>query len=142
MRTEIVEQDVKPVGMVVMKAGTIWSVRRAIGAQGSSGVSLPIVRRSVRPQPARISRSRRTRMNHEQYLQWESDARLILLAVYDPNEVNKILQWFRGIKGDDERQLVGSETVDMLNRSIGDFSLYRSLMIRVWYYAPYILAED
>jgi hypothetical protein len=81
-------------------------------------------------------------MNHEQYLQWESDARLILLAVYDPNEVNKILQWFRGIKGDDERQLVGSETVDMLNRSIGDFSLYRSLMIRVWYYAPYILAED
>ncbi len=83
-------------------------------------------------------------MNHEEYLQWERDAEMALSGRYSPDDIRTILEWFRCIKGADERALIGDEAVDAMLVFTGEgerFDLYNSLMARAFVYAPLILAE-
>lgn len=83
-------------------------------------------------------------MNHEEYLQWERDAEMALLGRYSPDDIRIILDWFRSIKGSDERALIGDEAVDAMlvfTSAVKPFDLYNSLMARAFVYAPLILAE-
>lgn len=92
-------------------------------------------------------------MNHEECLKWEEDARAALLRIYSSEETEKILDWFRRIKGSNERDLIGDQAVEAMlvfvsvrgrkDRpfSFGARDLYNSLMARLFIYAPFILEE-
>lgn len=87
-------------------------------------------------------------MGTEQNQQWLKDAKEALCKVYTEKEADIIVDWFYTIKGRKERDLVGDEKVDAHSTMIGDdiesirfFSVYASMMSRMWIYAPYILKE-
>jgi len=82
-------------------------------------------------------------MNEREYLKWQDDARAALSRIYTESEVETVLAWFRSIKGADERELVGDKAVDSMDliyEAWDSFSLYHSLMARLWFYAPLILS--
>lgn len=84
-------------------------------------------------------------MNHEEYLRWETDAARALSGRYTEEERGIILRWFRHIKGQEERDLIGNEEVDAMLKFVGaadNFDLYNSLMARLFIYAPLILKEE
>lgn len=84
-------------------------------------------------------------MNREQYAQWRADAARALSGRYKPEEIEIVLDWFDGIKGQEERDLIGSDEVDAMLVFVsarGAHDLYNSLMARVFVYAPFILKED
>lgn len=84
-------------------------------------------------------------MNREEYARWEADADRALSGRYTPQERAIILAWFRSIKGQDERELIGNEQVEAMLvfvTAAGNFDLYNSLMARLFIYAPLILRED
>ena len=83
-------------------------------------------------------------MNEQEYKKWEEDARRALSGVYVPGEIDMILDWFRCIKGSDERDLIGNDEVEAMRLFVGArgrFDLYNSLMARLFIYAPLILRE-
>jgi len=83
-------------------------------------------------------------MNQEEYRAWESDADVALSGRYVHAERKIILDWFRSIKGADERDLIGHEAVEAMLVFVcaqGKHDLYNSLMARAFIYAPFILEE-
>ncbi len=83
-------------------------------------------------------------MNEKEYLKWQQDARRALSGRYSDDEIDIVLSWFRGIKGQAERDMVGSAEVDamLVFVSAGKrFDMYNSLMARLFVYAPFILDE-
>lgn len=87
-------------------------------------------------------------MNEAEYRQWEMDARSSLSGKYSEEEIGTIIRWFKNIKGRHELDLAGSSIFDSMlniNNTMNcdeTWSLYNSLMCRLWVYAPYILKED
>ncbi len=89
-------------------------------------------------------------MNEQEWKEWLFHAAVCLTVTkkYSEKEIAKIIEWFRHIKGSDERHLIGDEAVDAhlvitqasLQR-LGKFDLYGSLMSRLFIYAPLILKE-
>jgi hypothetical protein len=77
---------------------------------------------------------------------WEDDARVALSGKYNPGEVKIIMDWFRYMKGSDEYELMGEAAVEGIltaTRAMGEsWSLYNSLMARLFIYAPLILKEE
>lgn len=83
-------------------------------------------------------------MNAEQFDQWKKDATLVLTASkYTKEQADIITGWFSRIKGEDERELVGSDFVNTFadNYPAKHFSVYDSMMARLFVYAPYILEQ-
>jgi hypothetical protein len=83
-------------------------------------------------------------MNTQEYEVWVRDARNALSGRYSEVEVNVIMDWFRRIKGQDERDLIGNAEVEAMlvfTKPQGLFDLYNSLMARAFVYAPLILKE-
>lgn len=83
-------------------------------------------------------------MNREEYAKWEEDAARALSGRYTPAEIKIVLDWFRSIKGADERDLAGNEEVECflkVSNARDNFDLYKSLMCRLFIYAPLILKE-
>ena len=84
-------------------------------------------------------------MNELEYKQWRLDAAMCLSCKYSESEVLTILRWFDRIKGAGERDLIGELRLNAFSDfssaepSDGKWSLYNSLMSRLWIYAPYIL---
>lgn len=87
-------------------------------------------------------------MNMELYERWLKDAHAALTAtVYTEEQAEAILDFFRRIKGSAEIGLIGTDRMDaymIYSRldDIKDFSVYNSMMARMWTYAPYILKEE
>ena len=85
-------------------------------------------------------------MNEQEWYNWKSDAITSLRLKYSQEETDKIMNFFERIKGKRERLLVGDENVDKLCDLFEDqpfpFNLYTSLMMRLWFYAPYILLQE
>lgn len=84
-------------------------------------------------------------MNQEEYAQWELDAARALQSRYNQAQITCVLRWFRGIKGADERELVGDAAVDGMLVFVcakDNFDIYNSLMARLFVYAPLILREE
>jgi hypothetical protein len=88
-------------------------------------------------------------MDRTQYYRWALDAYSCLEATckYSEEEMFKIINWFDGIDGSKERELIGDSAVDAhsevmkaLTKRVG-FNLYDSLMIRLFTYAPLILKQ-
>lgn len=88
-------------------------------------------------------------MNESEFKKWLDDASAILaIAGYSPKDSKIIIEWFRSMKGSDERLLIGNKAVNghliMVAASIGKlgkFDLYGSMMSRLFIYAPLILKE-
>lgn len=83
-------------------------------------------------------------MNTQEFQKWEQDARQALLNLYTPAETEVVLRWFRNIKGQEERDLVGNEEVESMLKFVcaqSNFNMYNSLMSRLFIYAPLILKE-
>jgi hypothetical protein len=87
-------------------------------------------------------------MNEAEYKQWELDAANALSGKYCEEEIGTILYWFSNIRSSNERDLVGNATLTHICE-VSDavfidknWSLYNSLMWRLWIYAPYILKEE
>ena len=84
-------------------------------------------------------------MDSIQYKQWETDADRALSGKYNSEEREIILEWFRRIKGQDERDLIGNDGVEAMLTFVAaadNFDLYNSLMARLFIYAPLILREE
>ena len=84
-------------------------------------------------------------MNHEEYLRWDADANRALAGKYTQEERAIILRWFRNIKGQEERELIGNEEVEAMLTFVGaagNFDVYNSMMARLFIYAPLILKEE
>lgn len=83
-------------------------------------------------------------MNEQEYKKWESDARRALSGKYGAGEIETVLDWFRGIRSADERDLIDNEAVDaflVFTKAQDPFDLYDSLMARAFIYAPLILRD-
>jgi hypothetical protein len=83
-------------------------------------------------------------MNQTEYAEWERDAYMALGGKYTIDEIIIILEWFAGIKGQDERDMIGNEAVEahlVFVTAGGKFDLYNSLMSRLFIYAPFILEQ-
>lgn len=89
-------------------------------------------------------------MNEQEWKQWLLDARACLICThkYSDTEISTIIDWFKHIKGSDERHLIGDKAVDAHSvivqasiKRLGSFDLYGSLMARLFIYAPLILKE-
>ncbi len=83
-------------------------------------------------------------MNLEQLKVWERDADVALSGRYNAEERAIIMDWFRHIKGQDERDLIGNEQVEAMLVFVtagGKHDTYNSLMARLFIYAPFILEE-
>ena len=81
-------------------------------------------------------------MNQEEYKVWEQDAARALSGRYNQAEIETVLEWFRRIKGAEERDLIGHDEVEamlLFVQAQGNFDLYNSLMARLFIYAPLIL---
>jgi hypothetical protein len=84
-------------------------------------------------------------MTSEEFAQWESDAKRALEARYTAEEIEVVIDWFRRIKGEDERELIGNDEVEAMLVFAGareNFDLYNCLMARLFIYAPLILREN
>lgn len=100
----------------------------------------------LRPEWERIDGNwqQRGMFGERQAQDWKRDARRALLGIYTDEAIDTILEWFDYLKGRKERELVGNDVVDALGSvwdSIGDFDVYRSMMVRLFLYAPFILKE-
>ena len=82
-------------------------------------------------------------MNEAEFEQWLKDAATCLACRYSKDEVETIMWWFRRIKGSDERRLIGKARLEAMSvfTEGPQWSLYDSLMARLWVYAPYILKQ-
>lgn len=82
-------------------------------------------------------------MNEEELRNWEMHAALALSGKYSPGQISVIIDWFRTIKASDERDLIGQDAIDamLIFVSAGKFSVYDSLMARLFIYAPLILKK-
>lgn len=83
-------------------------------------------------------------MNKEEYLKWRMDAATCLMLRYNAEDTEKVLCWFDYIKGREERELVGDESVECMLKfvtSCDNFDMYNSLMCRLFIYAPLILKQ-
>ncbi len=83
-------------------------------------------------------------MNEQEYTIWENDARRALSGRYSEAEIKEVLDFFRCIKGADERELVGDKEVEaflVFSDAKGNFDLYNSMMARLFIYAPLILRQ-
>ena len=90
-------------------------------------------------------------MNQQEYQKWKDDAQAALLRIYTPEETEKVMDWFRHIKGQEERDLIGNDTVEAMlvfvtcrgrldgTRDFNSADTYNSLMARLFVYAPIIL---
>lgn len=85
-------------------------------------------------------------MNPDEYLKWQEDAYSALIRVYTEADTIKILDWFKYIKGSEERDLVGNRIVDSFdciyqawNNGSDSSSIYHSMMVRLWVYSPFIV---
>jgi hypothetical protein len=84
-------------------------------------------------------------MTSEEFAQWENDAKRALEARYTAEEIEVVIDWFRRIKGEDERELIGNDEVEAMLVFAGareNFDLYNCLMARLFIYAPLILREN
>ena len=84
-------------------------------------------------------------MNQQEYAQWCNDITQALLMRYSTEECAKIVDWMGNIKGAAERDLVGHDVVEHLcaiAEGETKWDLYRSMTMRAWLYAPYILAGE
>jgi hypothetical protein len=89
-------------------------------------------------------------MNQEEYQQWRIEAFAALTASrYTKEEADIIIDWMDRIKASNERELLGDkrfqamiEYYEVDNGEIKDWSLYNSLMSRMWNFAPFILREE
>lgn len=87
-------------------------------------------------------------MDMEEYKKWLKDAAICLAVKYTSEEAQIIISWFVNIRGSHERELVGSNRVNAFttfcshNPPDGKFSVYDTMMSRLWIYAPYILDEE
>ena len=83
-------------------------------------------------------------VNQTEYKAWEEDARRALSGRYCLADIGTVLDWFRSIKGADERDLIGNDEVEAMLTFTGardNHDLYNSLMARLFIYAPLILAQ-
>lgn len=83
-------------------------------------------------------------MNEQEYKAWEAAADVALSDRYVYADRQFVLDWFRRIKGQEERELIGNEEVDAMLKFVcarGNFDMYNSLMARLFIYAPLILKE-
>lgn len=83
-------------------------------------------------------------MNNEEYKKWEEEASRALCGKYSSSEIKVILDWFRSIKGSDERDLIGNDRVEAMLKFVDNgpkWSLYDSMMARLFIYAPLIIDE-
>lgn len=83
-------------------------------------------------------------MEREEYEKWLKDAMTCLMVKYTKEQAEVVVDWFKRIRGSDERDLIGSERVDHFLACMPDkyWSVYDSMMARLWIYAPYILEEE
>lgn len=84
-------------------------------------------------------------MNSDQYRQWRFQAEISLLGAYSLRHTEFILSWFDGIRAEDERALTGpaiQECLRAIRSEMGEhWNLHNDLNMRLWLYAPYILAQ-
>ncbi len=89
-------------------------------------------------------------MNEQEWKQWLLDAEQCLICTkrYSGEEISIIIDWFKHIRGSNERALIGDKAVDALSvvnkatiDKLGYFNLYESLMARLFIYAPLILSD-
>lgn len=84
-------------------------------------------------------------MNQAEHNKWKADARLALSGKYNVDEIEIIMEWFRYMKGTDERDLLGHEELEHLLKAMEGmeetWDLYNSMMARLFIYAPLILRE-
>jgi hypothetical protein len=83
-------------------------------------------------------------MNQDEYKKWEKDASLSLSGKYTQSEIKTVIDWFRTIKGAEERDLIGDEEVAAMLKFVcakNNFDLYNTFMARLFIYAPLILKE-
>jgi hypothetical protein len=82
-------------------------------------------------------------MGKEEYEKWMRDALVCLMCKYSEEQARIVLDWFEQIRSRAERDLVGDAFVDAFcdNLPVLHFSVYDSLMARMWIYAPYILEQ-
>lgn len=81
-------------------------------------------------------------MNQEEFKVWEHDAARALSGRYNQEEIETVLEWFRRIKGAEERDLIGDKALEGMSAFVAakdNFDLYNSLMARLFIYAPLIL---
>lgn len=87
-------------------------------------------------------------MNQQQHAVWRTDALDALNRRFTAEESKIVIEWFDRIKGADERDLTSNEFQEGLNvirhvrAELGaEHDLYIDMMMRVWMYAPLIIAE-
>jgi hypothetical protein len=87
-------------------------------------------------------------MNEEQYKKWSKDAcEAMKRRGYTSQEIIILLCWFDCIKGSNERDLIGDARLTAFGifscaePMDNKWSLYDSMMARLFIYAPYILEE-
>ena len=84
-------------------------------------------------------------MNTYEYAQWKQDALAALkVAGYTEKNSAKIIDWFDTISWVKEECLVGEENINTLIAvfSNNNFSMYNSLMARLWIYADLIINNE
>ena len=81
-------------------------------------------------------------MNEQEFDKWLEDATKALSVKYSAEDSTTIAEWFRSSDTKDEWNLIGDDALRSFSRlwDRKHFNLYDSLMIRAWFYAPYILA--
>lgn len=83
-------------------------------------------------------------MNMEEYTQWKyAMFSLLTSRGYTVEEVGYILNWWDGIKGKYEVELVGQETFDKIYAATSTmkYNDFDNWTIRILFYAPYIIQE-
>lgn len=86
-------------------------------------------------------------MNPEENKLFIQCATISLRFKYTEEETKIIVDWFKSIKGAGENELIGHERVGSFlkfccaEKHDGKFSVFDTLMSRIWIYAPYILEQ-
>lgn len=85
-------------------------------------------------------------MDQKQYKIWRQSMLASLLVIYSLEESNEIMWWFDNIKGSGERDLLGYEKFEAMEKLLDEvpevgFNLHQHMAARVWAYAPHIIKE-
>lgn len=83
-------------------------------------------------------------MNQEEYVKWMVDATAALSRIYSAEDTEIVIEWFRHIRGSHEYELIGTDQVEAMLVFVTSgncFSVYNSMMARLFIYAPIILKE-
>ena len=83
-------------------------------------------------------------MNMEEYTQWKyAMFSLLTSRGYTVEEVGYTLNWWDGIKGKYEVELVGQETFDKIYAATSTmkYNDFDNWTIRILFYAPYIIQK-